>query len=586
MENNIFEKLAQLSGETANQAMPGEPVPEATPVMEQAIPTDELPEPEAQLPPAPQDLNSAIEQAANEASANVGDLLEDPPMASMAPQLPQGMAEPVYAEGIGEPTQEDLLQAQLLEAQQLEQLQAEQAQLEGQVTERLAEFGALARVVELAHTTDEGDDFQKSASALLGVMLSDEAAYAENIEKVASSLYAEQEDLDALYQYDAVEYVAGLLEHRLLPELNEKIASDLSDEAAGNTIVNKTRSAVDGFVQSFQRLKGINGEIATLESKLQEAKNIHSQLGLGVGMGTEQEQAARAISITNAGQEAMDLQHQIAGAENFRAKGYGLAALGAGGLAGGAYMAGRALFNQKQEEPSLNELQTDDTLNAGNDTFNPENGGNYKMANETVFMDEILKLAGANFLLGTANDPQAGQEMNKLASDEFDRIASLNREDMGVEFVRTALENYDEQTLREVVAGVHTEELLEKTAGFVSLDNLSADELEKVAGASSVSAKGAAGALRDATEKVENVLIQAKERAQGAGRQYAGENGKFGGALVDDMSGLNVINNPAKYEIEQTAAFQADIEQAVLLKQAAEAAYNEADAFLKQAFTN
>lgn len=569
MEQDIFAKLAELGGETVNEAIPGDQAPAEEPVIETPVPSEPV-----------QTRDEAIDEAAAKASQDVGDLLEDMPSEALTVPTEE-LTEPIPSGENTIPVDEAVAGAEehgqaidpaiidLLNDLELQRQQAEQ-----DVTEHLASFGALARVVEMANGEEDG--YQKSAAHLLDAMLEDEEMYRESIEKVATNLYATEEDLDALYQYDAAEYIASVLETHLSPSL-EKQANELDPDAeTGDTFRGKARQAVDGFVEKVNRLKHINQEIAGLNSQLDEAKAVVSQT---IPTGTPEAIKAAQQRMN----EVYGVATDLANAENFRAKGYGLAALGVGGLAGGGYLAGRALF-QNKEETSLNGVNPDDTLNAGTDTFTTENGGNYKMAN-TVFMDEILKLAGANFLLSNALDPNAGEEINKIASDEFDRIASLARADLDFEFVKTALECIDETTLREIVAGVHTQELLEKTAHFAQLDLLSADELQKYAGAGSVSAKGAAGALRDASEKVENILIQAKEEAQGEGREYAGEGGKLGGALVNDMGGYNVLQDPASYEIEQTASFD-DIEAAISLMKQASAAYNDAAAYVSKAFGN
>lgn len=210
------------------------------------------------------------------------------------------------------------------------------------------------------------------------------------------------------------------------------------------------------------------------------------------------------------------------------------------------------------------------------------------MANteNNVYLDNILKLAGAHFLIDGSSNEAYGAEFNKQASDAFDSIASMSRADMEVAFAKVALENYPEETLREIVAGTYTEEILEKTASIAAWDDLSADELVKIAGAGSVSAKGAAGALRDASEKVKNEIAIAKAQTEGEGREYVGDTdkaGKVGGGLVGGFEGYNVIKNPGSYEVAKTAS-QEDIEAAVLLKQAAYESYVEAEQFLKNAF--
>lgn len=505
----------------------------------------------------PMTKRDAIDQAAHEASAVAHDALGDgaPP-----PTTPDELLEPDAA-----------AEDQAL----IENLMLEREQIASYVEDNLVGFGTLARLYEVGHADDS--KLSKSASTYLETMLTDEPTFAEGLDKMAHQLFGDHHDVAHLFSDEGLDYVTEHLA-AFVEEPFEKLASDLEDAADGNTIVNKTKQAVGGFVESIQRLKGINQEISTLESKIQEARDYASQL-------------ETAGSISEMGDTALNLkqlQGQQADAINFRAKGYGLAGLGAGALAGGAYMAGRHFANQNQGEVVSQGHENGATLNAGNQHMLSENGGTYKMANTqgNVYLDNILKLAGAHFLIDGANNEQYGMEFNKQASEAFDSIASMSRADMDVAFAKVALENYSEDVLREIVAGTYTEEILEKTASVAAWDDLSADELVKIAGAGSVSAKGAAGALRDASEKVKNEIAIAKAQAEAEGRQYAGDTdkaGKVGGGLVGGLEGYNVINNPGAYEVAKTAS-QEDIEAAVLLKQAAYESYHEANEFLNGVF--
>lgn len=553
--DDVMKKLASLSGMDPDipidMAEPTEPV--ADPLFEQSAPMPSQDE--------------AIENAAQEASAIAGDLTEDKPMDSM-PAVPPVVSPDVLVQGdnvnkSGIPPQREVAE--------LDELYGEQERIASVLNEHMVEFAALSQLGDLMRHPD--DTIQKQANELMHSMMQDEQSYADGIHKIASSVFSTQEDLDMLQDPEAIEYIMESLA-AFSEDTMEKVASEIDPESAGDGILSKTKSAVDSFVDSFKRLRGINEEIVSLRGKLDEAQAIHSQVSVANLPMSES---------TGSLENLFDAKHNLANAEDFRIKGYGAAALGAGALAGGAYLTGRALANRQSPQTSLNGEHADGTLESGFTNYDSENGGNYKMAHQQTF-DNLLKIAGAGLLLSLTNNEAVDMELRKEASDQFDAISSLGRQELEVGFIQTALENYSDEQLREIVAGVHTEELLEKVAGFVAIDNYSADELFKVAGAGSVSAKGAAGALRDASEQVKNEIADFKTRAEGAGRQYSGdinEAGKVGGGLVNDRGGYNVIQNPAAYEVEQTAS-ASDIENAVLVKQASYDAYMEADAFLQR----
>lgn len=215
------------------------------------------------------------------------------------------------------------------------------------------------------------------------------------------------------------------------------------------------------------------------------------------------------------------------------------------------------------------------------------------MNNKSIVQD-FLKIAGAAALIQTAQDANVDAGLRKEASDAFDEISLLGRSEMGAAFIKVAQEVYTEQELHEIVAGKHTPNLLNKVAFFLQADEMSADELYKVAGASGVATKGVGGALSDAASNIESYIDTAKANAEGAGREYVGVvkgaegkgdnkgpagTGQVGGQIVaNNMAGYNVINNPGEYDVEQTAAM---IEEASLAKQAAYDTYHRADKFLK-----
>lgn len=564
---NYFEKLANLAadippeqpvddGMTQQDAI-DEAAQEASLVANEAV-GDGAPAPTVPDGPLEAGVTPAVSDVPEGAAPIVeGPVLEAQPMVE-APIEEEMMAEPEPLDA--EPTDEEVLRALVLE----------QERLAAYVDTNLVGFGTLARLYEAGTDEQLEEGHRKAASDYLGNMLADETSFTEGLDKMAAELFADEADVDHLFTEAGLDYVLD----RVAAFADGPIEKT-ADE--GDGMLGRVRGAANGFVDNVKRLKNINAEIASLGARISEASDLHSQLPTGGASADEVAEAARRL---------LDLKEQKRLAENFQMKGYGLAGLGAAGLAGGAYLAGRHIANRNPEEVDVVGPANGATLNTGNPPTLSENGGNYQMkhatTNENVYLDNMLKLAGAFLLMDGAENPAYGEEFNKLAADTFDEIASMSRTDMETAFAKVALENYSDEKLREIVAGYHTDEILEKTASIAAWDDLSADELVKIAGAGSVSAKGAAGALRDASEKVKNEIAQAKAQTEAEGREYVGDTakaGKVGGGLVGGLEGYNVINNPGAYEVSKTA--QEDIEAAVLLKQAAYESYMEAEAFLK-----
>lgn len=188
---------------------------------------------------------------------------------------------------------------------------------------------------------------------------------------------------------------------------------------------------------------------------------------------------------------------------------------------------------------------------------------------------DFLKIAGAAGLLELANNEGVDMELRKEAAESFNAISRMNRYDMEASFEKMATQIYSEPQLHEIVAGQHTDYLFDKIAYFTELNDLGADELEKVAGADGVAAKGVAGALTDAKSNIEEKVKSDKEHTETV------KNGELGTRKPDDMRGYSVINNPGQYKVEKTAAHKVMIEEAELRKEAAYRAFVEADTFIK-----
>lgn len=191
----------------------------------------------------------------------------------------------------------------------------------------------------------------------------------------------------------------------------------------------------------------------------------------------------------------------------------------------------------------------------------------------TSVVKDFLKIAGAAGLLELANNDEVEMELRKEAAESFNAISRLNRFDMEQSFEKMATQIYTEPQLHEIVAGQHNDYLFDKIAYFTSLNDLGADELEKVAGADGVAAKGVAGALTDAKSNIEEKVKSDKEKTETV------KNGELGTRKPDDMRGYNVINNPGAYKVDKTAS--AFFEEAEMRKEAAYREFVAADTFLK-----
>lgn len=236
--------------------------------------------------------------------------------------------------------------------------------------------------------------------------------------------------------------------------------------------------------------------------------------------------------------------------------------------------------NAKQEKTALllPQQKLSGTLETG---MYKNDGGIEKMSQQLV--KDFLKLAGAAGLVGIVQNENLDFGLRKEASETLDYIATLGRSRMDDELVKVAQQIFPENELHEIVANQHTPQLVEKVAYFLEANETSIDELEKVANAGGVAAvKNLGAGLADSVSNIEATIDTEKAKTEGAGREYIGDvqhgGGKAGGALTGDLAGYNVINNPEKYDIEQTASI---LEEAFLAKQAAEDAYYKADAFIQ-----
>jgi hypothetical protein len=440
-------------------------------------------------------------------------------------------------------------------------------QLSPEIAAQLPEYGAIAKLAELATSGFYPEYIQKEASDRLTTAMTDFDSYVAVIEKSASELFGTDEQLSELHSPDGISFVLTKLSEFIDANPIEKTADE------GESFSGKVIKSVSNFVDSVANMKGIGEEIEKAQAAYDVAKNeannaVMSNFVPGGYEGKVAEQSAAMDTLT-----ALERKQQ---------KGRAGVIAGVGLAGAGAYAGGKALYNAYKNKEELNEENANDTLESGNQK--QIIGGSEKMANTKQLVKDFLKTAGAAGLVAIANDENAGIEMQKEASDRFDSIASMGRTDMLNAFEKVATEIYSEDQLKEIVAGQHTEMILNKLAGIMSYNEMStAEVLEKVADAGGVAAKGVAGALTDAHANVEATIKKDKEETEGAGREYVGDTdgpGKVGGGLVGETGGYNVVNNPAKYNVDKTAS--EIVEEAVMVKQAAEKSWNEAVAVIAQ----
>lgn len=440
-------------------------------------------------------------------------------------------------------------------------------QLSPEIAAQLPEYGAIAKLAELATAGFYPEHIQKEATDRLATAMTDIDSYIAVIEKSASELFGTEEQLSELHSPEGISFVLTKLSEFIDANPIEKTADE------GESFSGKVIKSVSNFVDSVANMKGIGDEIEKAQMAYNvaknEAENAMMKNFVPGGYEAEVKEQAKAMDALNA-------------LERRQQKGRAGVIAGVGLAGAGAYAGGKALYNAYKNKEELNEENANDTLEAGNQK--QIIGGSEKMANTKQLVKDFLKTAGAAGLVAIAQDENAPIEMQKEASDRFDQIASMGRTDMLNAFEKVATEIYTEDQLKEIVAGQHTEHILSKLAGIMSYNEMStAEVLEKVADAGGVAAKGVAGALTDAHSNVEATIKKDKEETEGAGREYVGDTdgpGKVGGGLVGEKGGYNVVNNPAKYNVDKTA--EEIVEEAVLVKHAAEKSWNEAVAVIAQ----
>jgi hypothetical protein len=461
-------------------------------------------------------------------------------------------------------------QGQLAEAKEvLAQVEAEYAEMEkiaGAVSDFLPEMGALARLLDFSTNENIDDVLRKEASARLTDALKDEDGYSKVLTKTAKELFEFENNLEELHSREGREYVVEHLASFAEDEGLEKFAFEMGG------VLTAVRDTAAEYVNAARNLHKIQDDIDAAKAHVDEISNVVTEKTLALKSAKEAGDEALTTQL-NRERGSAELDHIKAvrdqmGFEDQKTKGYQVAGVGGAGLAAGALFGGKKIYDATQNTPE-DEL----SIKTASVTINPEDTANYKGGNiEMTIAQDFLKIAGAAVLLDYANNESLEEGHRKEAAATFNQISRMGRKDMEENFIKIAQQLYSEEELHSIVAGNHNEELFSKVAFFTEAYDLSADELEKVAGADGVAAKGVGGALTDAkaniVEKVEGDKVKTETVA----------NGELGVKKADDMRGYNVINNPGEYQVEKTASL---IEEAQMRKQAAFNEFVTMDTFLK-----
>jgi hypothetical protein len=438
-----------------------------------------------------------------------------------------------------------------------------------EIAQQLPEYGALAKLTELASSNEVPPSVQQEATERLVMAMTDFENYVEVIEKTSNELFTQEANLADLNSPAGIQFVVEKLSSFVDSYEIEKTADDTGESFSGKVV-----KSVSNFVDSMKNLGAIKTELEKAQSTFNTVTQEADQLVRNT-VGNPGEVKDLIAKQTAASELVNELQDK---------KRLGQAGV-IGGLAlagAGAYAGGKKIYDTLQNrQEQLNEEMPSDTLEAGNQ--NKITGGTERMANTKSLVKDFLKVAGAAGLISIANNEEAAIELRKEASDRFDAIANMGRSEMDANLVKVAQEIYSEDELTAIVSGQHTGLLLDKVAHVLAFNEMSASELEKVADAGSVAAKGVAGALTDAASNIQATIKEDKKSTEAEGREYVGDtdkSGKVGGQLVGGTEGYAVINNPGKYNVDKTAS--EIVEEAVMMKQAAVKTFNEAQAVIDQ----
>lgn len=433
------------------------------------------------------------------------------------------------------------------------------------ISDSLPAMGAFAKLIDFSTNSDSDPILHKIAKERLHTALSTEDSFYETLQKTATELFEDEANLNALYTQEGMEYVVETLESFANDEEFSKEAFE------AGSVIGKAVDTIKEFGDATKNFWKLRGELGAAKAEADRLAQEATQATTSANTAAISENATddqlqqlldKQVSTTDAAyhakKDANDLQRKVVMG-------------GAGWGAGGTGLAAGSLFGGKKIYDATHPDEEDASKTASyQNTGNYYEGGNQAMTQSVV--QDFLKIAGAAGLLNVANDEQFQEELRKEAAEQFNYISRLSRAEMEDAFVKVATSLYSEDQLHEIVAGKHNEELFDKVAFFIAANDASADELEKVAGADGVAAKGVGGALTDAKKQVEEHVDEEKRKTETGNLQP-------GSTKAQDTSGYNVVNNPSKYDVDKTAHL---LEQAQLQKQAAIEAYAEAESFLNQ----
>ena len=539
--NNYFEELEKIANELSLVDNP-EPMIEDT-------------EPEI----SPEEVEST--QAAN---------AEADDAAATAEQLPASPEETEDLEASLQAAEEDLLAAREQVAH-AEQNFSEFAKVAAPSLEAsLPSMGAFAKLIEFSTEPESDPTLHKLAQERLHDALSSEERFYEVLNKTAQELFEDENNLNHLYSEAGMNYVVDTL---------DSFANDegISKQAfQAGAVIGKAVDTIKEFGTATKNFFQLKGEINAAKAEADRLEDVATQARLKFNM-AEENNAPEALLLRLGDAFSKEKEKALAATgvvrNKERQRRMGAAVLGTAGVgtAAGSLYGGKKIYDAVHSSDDELSGENDGVRMDQNNPIDEEEGGILTMAHP--YVEGILKIAGAAKLLSIANDPQFENGIRKEATDQFNAISRLARRDMDESFVKVATELYTEDQLHQIVAGYHNNELFEKVSFFIAANEASADELEKVAGADGVAAKGVAGALTDAAKEVEAHIEEEKRKSENS---RAGD--VPGTVKAQDTSGYNVTNNPAKYDVDKTAYL---IEQAVIQKQAAVEAYNEAEEFIR-----
>ncbi|PGQ88200.1 hypothetical protein [Priestia megaterium] len=435
------------------------------------------------------------------------------------------------------------------------------------INDSLPAMGAFAKLIDFSTDSESDPILHKVAKERLQTALSSEDLFFETLQKTATELFDDEANLNALYTQEGMEYVVETLDSFANDEEFSKEAFETG------SVIGKAVDTIKEFGDATKNFWKLRSELGVAKAEADRLAQQATQTTTDAITAANNpntpgdELNAHLQAQTDATTAASEAKSQ---AEDLSRK---VVMGGAGWGAGGAGVAAGSLFGGKKVYDALHPDEEVAQKTASENTYQ-QNTGNYyeggqqKMSQSVV--QDFLKIAGAAGLLNIANNEEYQEELRKEAAEQFNYISRLARADMEDSFVKVATSLYSEDQLHEIVAGKHNEELFDKVSFFIAANDASADELEKVAGADGVAAKGVGGALTDAKKQVEEHIEEEKRKTETGNLQP-------GSTKAQDTSGYNVTNNPQKYDVDKTAHL---LEQAQLQKQAAIEAYAEAENFL------